>query len=187
MGRGPGASGADRLFGWRNALAQHPDRRAILFERTFRYDEVLPGYGTRHGVLRSADPRAAPRIFLNMFAEQGDMDGMVESVHLTREIYNQPPLAKLIARENMPGASVRTNADIARFIRETATHRAHPGCSCRMGNDEMAVVDPQLRVRGIDGLRIADASVMPSLPRGNPNLSCMMIGEKCADMIKNTN
>lgn len=134
--------------------------------------------------LRSADPRAAPRIFLNMFAESGDMDGMIESVHLTREIYNQPPLAKLIARENLPGDHVRSDADIARFIRETATHRAHPGCSCRMGDDDLAVVDAQLRVRGIDGLRIADASVMPSLPRGNPNLSCMMIGEKCADMIK---
>lgn len=134
--------------------------------------------------LRDSDPRSAPRIFLNMFAESGDMDGMVESVHLTRQIYNKPPLAKLIARENLPGEQIRTDADIARFIRENATHRAHPGCSCRMGNDGEAVVDAQLRVHGIAGLRIADASVMPSLPRGNPNLACMMIGEKCADMIR---
>lgn len=134
--------------------------------------------------LRDKDPRSAPRIFLNMFSAPGDMEGMVESIHLTRDIYNQPPLAKLIARENLPGEACRTDAEIAAFVRQTATHRAHPGCSCRMGHDAGAVVDHELRVHGIGGLRIADASVMPSLPRGNPNLSCIMIGEKAADMIR---
>ncbi|MXO71710.1 GMC family oxidoreductase N-terminal domain-containing protein [Alteraurantiacibacter buctensis] len=134
--------------------------------------------------LRDADPASPPRIFLNMFSAPGDMEGMVQSVRLTREIYRQEPLARLIARENLPGEAVRSDADITAFIRRTATHRAHPGCSCRMGNDAMAVVDARLRVHGIDGLRIADASVMPSLPRGNPNLACMMIGEKAADMIR---
>lgn len=134
--------------------------------------------------LRDANPASAPRIFLNMFSAPGDMEGMVQSVHLTRHIYNQAPLARLIARENLPGADIRSDADIIRFIRQTATHRAHPGCSARMGTDGLAVVDARLRVHGIAGLRIADASVMPALPRGNPNLSCMMIGEKCADMIK---
>jgi len=133
--------------------------------------------------LRDNDPRSAPRIFLNMFSAPGDMEGMVESIHLTREIYNQPPLARLIARENLPGEGLRTDAQLEEFIRQTATHRAHPGCSCRMGTDAGAVTDAQLRVRGIDGLRIADASVMPALPRGNPNLACIMIGEKLADML----
>ena len=133
--------------------------------------------------LRDNNPRTAPRIFLNMFSEPGDMQGMVDSIHLTREIYNQPPLAKLIARENLPGEGLRTDAQLSEFIRRTATHRAHPGCSCRMGNDAEAVTDAQLRVRGIESLRIADASVMPSLPRGNPNLACIMIGEKLADML----
>jgi choline dehydrogenase len=133
--------------------------------------------------LRDNDPRSAPRIFLNMFAEPGDMAGMIESIRLTREIYRQPPLAQLIAREHLPGDNCRTDAALADFIRRTATHRAHPGCSCRMGNDAGAVVDAQLRVRGVDGLRVADASIMPSLPRGNPNLACIMIGEKLADML----
>ncbi|GAA0278382.1 choline dehydrogenase [Alteraurantiacibacter aestuarii] len=134
--------------------------------------------------LRSSDPRDAPRIFLNMFAEPGDMDGMVRSMHITRNVYAQQPLASLIRRENLPGADCRTDAQIADFIRQNATHRAHPAGSCRMGVDEHAVVDNQLRVRGIDGLRIADASIMPSLPRGNPNLACMMIGEKAADLVR---
>ena len=134
--------------------------------------------------LRDADPRSAPRIFLNMFSAPGDMAGMVESIRLTRRIYEAEPLARLIARENLPGAAVQSDDDLARFVRDHATHRAHPGCSCRMGTDGMAVVDAELKVRGIAGLRVADASVMPALPRGNPNLACIMIGEKLADMLK---
>jgi choline dehydrogenase len=79
---------------------------------------------------------------------------------------------------------VKSDAELEAFIRANATHRAHPAGSCRMGTDEAAVVDPQLRVRGIDALRIADASIMPALPRGNPNLACIMIGEKAADLIR---
>jgi choline dehydrogenase len=134
--------------------------------------------------LRSADPRDPPRIFLNMFSAPGDIEGMVRSIHLTRSIYAQSPLRELIARENRPGGEVRSDAELAEFVRAHATHRAHPACSCRMGTDDGAVVDAALRVRGIDGLRIADASVMPALPRGNPNLACMMIGEKAADLIR---
>lgn len=134
--------------------------------------------------LRSADPRDPPRIFLNMFSAAGDMEGMVRSIRLTRDIYAQEPLARLIDRETEPGDALQSDAELEAFIRANATHRAHPACSCRMGTDEMAVVDPQLRVHGIEGLRVADASIMPALPRGNPNLSCLMIGEKVADMIK---
>ncbi|KPL67713.1 hypothetical protein SZ64_06030 [Erythrobacter sp. SG61-1L] len=133
--------------------------------------------------LRSADPRDPPRIFLNMFAEPGDMEGMIQSIRLTRNIYEQAPLAKLIARENLPGSRRQTKAELEEFVRATATHRAHPACSCRMGTDDGAVADGDLRVRGVDGLRIADASVMPALPRGNPNLACIMIGEKAVDLI----
>jgi choline dehydrogenase len=134
--------------------------------------------------LRSADPRDAPRIFLNMFAEPGDLDGMVRSLHIARDIYAQSPLREMIAREILPGHEVRTDAELAEHVRGHATHRAHPACSCRMGNDEDAVVDAALCVRGIAGLRIADASVMPALPRGNPNLPVMMVGEKAADLIR---
>ena len=134
--------------------------------------------------LRSADPRDAPRIFLNLFAEPGDLDGMVRALELSRRIYAQRPLRELIARENLPGAEVRSDAEAAEYIRRHATHRAHPAGSCRMGTDPNAVVDSSLRVHGLDGLRVADASVMPALPRGNPNLPVMMIGEKAADLIR---
>jgi choline dehydrogenase len=133
--------------------------------------------------LRSDDPREPPRIFLNMFAEPGDIDGMIRSLRLSRAIYAQKPLADLIARENLPGADIQSDVELASHARRHATHRAHPAGSCRMGTGEDAVVDAELRVRGIDGLRVADASVMPALPRGNPNLACMMIGEKAADLI----
>jgi choline dehydrogenase len=133
--------------------------------------------------LRSADPRESPRIFLNLFSEPGDIEGMVRSLHLSREIYAQSPLRELIAREILPGPDVRTDSELADHVRRHATHRAHPAGSCRMGADADAVVDAALRVHGIDGLRVADASVMPALPRGNPNLAIMMIGEKAADLI----
>jgi choline dehydrogenase len=133
--------------------------------------------------LRSADPRDGPRIFLNMFAEPGDLAGMVRSLRLSREIYAQNPLSALIARENLPGDAVQSDAELTEYVRRHATHRAHPAGSCRMGAGEDAVVDGELRVRGIEGLRVADASIMPTLPRGNPNLACMMIGEKAADLI----
>jgi len=134
--------------------------------------------------LRSPDPRDAPRIFLNLFAEPGDLAGMVRSLRLSRHIYAQSPLRELIARENLPGEEVESDAALAEHIRRHATHRAHPASSCSMGTGEEAVVDAELRVRGIDGLRIADASVMPALPRGNPNLAIMMIGEKAADLVR---
>jgi choline dehydrogenase len=133
--------------------------------------------------LRSADPRDPPRIFLNLFAEPGDLDGMVRALRFSRGIYGQSPLRELIAREYRPGAEVRSDADMAEYIRRHVTHRAHPAGSCRMGTGDDAVADEELRVRGIDGLRVADASIMPTLPRGNPNLACMMIGEKAADLV----
>jgi choline dehydrogenase len=134
--------------------------------------------------LRSADPRDPPRIFLNMFSAPGDLDGMVRSIRLTREIYAQSPLRELIARETLPGDALQGDPELAEHVRRHATHRAHPAGSCRMGVDDGAVVDAELRVRGIEGLRVADASIMPALPRGNPNLACMMIGEKAADLIR---
>ena len=137
--------------------------------------------------LRSADPRDPPRIFLNMFSEPGDMAGMIHSIRFTRSIYAQRPLREMIARENMPGDEFQSDAELEEYVRNHATHRAHPASSCRMGNDAGAVVDAELRVRGIDGLRVADASVMPALPRGNPNLACIMIGEKAADLIRGMN
>jgi choline dehydrogenase len=134
--------------------------------------------------LRSADPTATPRIFFNMFGEQADLDTMVRAVKLSREIYRQQPQAALIDRELTPGPDCTSDADIAAWIRQTAGHRQHPVGTCRMGTGGDAVVDAQLRVRGIDRLRVADASIMPEEPGGNTNVPTIMIGEKASDMIR---
>ena len=106
---------------------------------------------------------------------------MVRALELSRDIYAAPPLARLIAGEVRPGLR---ESDLAGYVRRNAGIRSHPVGTCRMGVDDGAAVDPQLRVRGIDGLRVADASIMPALPGGNTNLPCIMIGEKAADLIR---
>lgn len=136
--------------------------------------------------LRSADPAAKPRIQYNMFAEREDMETMIRALKKAREIYAQSPLAGLITDEIAPGGDVQSNADLEANIRANATHRSHPCGTCKMGIDDMAVVDPHLRVHGLEGLRVADASIMPEVVVGNTNTPCMMIGEKASDMIRNT-
>jgi len=100
-----------------------------------------------------------------------------------RTIFAQPAFDSLGAKEFAPGAAVQTDAQIDDYIRATAISDIHTTGTCRMGHDPMAVVDPQLRVRGIEGLRVVDASVMPRVPAGNTNAPTMMIAEKAADMI----
>ena len=134
--------------------------------------------------LRSPDPLSLPRIRFNMFAEPADMDAMVAAVKLSREIFAQAPMRALIAGELLPGPDSQTDTELAQAIRAQAEHRHHAVGTCRMGTDATAVVDAQLRVIGIEGLRIADASVMPEDPSGNTNVPTMMIGEKAADLIR---
>ena len=130
--------------------------------------------------MRSADPAEAPRILFNLLAEPEAAEAMVRAIELTRRIYAQAPLGELIRRETLPGA----DTDLREHLRRHAGHRSHPVGTCRMGVGRDAVVDAELRVHGIEGLRIADASVMPALPSGNTNLPTMMIGEKAADLIR---
>lgn len=134
--------------------------------------------------LRSADPFAAPRIRFNMFEVEDDLATMVRGIEASRRMFAQSPLAEMIKGELSPGPDARAPAEIAAAIRANAGHRAHPVGTCRMGVDEGAVVDAQLRVHGIEGLRVADASIMPELPSGNTNLPTIMIGEKAAAMIR---
>lgn len=134
--------------------------------------------------LRSADPTAAPRIFFNMFAEKEDLDGMIRMIRVSRDIYSRPPLRDLIDCELFPGPEVTSDAALGDAIRASATHRSHPVGTCAMGTGPDAVVDARLRVYGIDGLRVVDASVMPDEPTGNTNVPTMMIGEKAADLIR---
>jgi len=134
--------------------------------------------------LRSADPAAPPRIQFNLLTARADIDTMVEGVRVARRIYREPPIGDLIAREAFPGAAVTDDAAIEAAIRAHASHRAHPTGTCAMGNDGDAVVDAALRVAGIEGLRVVDASVMPDIIGGNTNIPTIMIAEKAADLIR---
>ncbi|MBN8830677.1 MAG: GMC family oxidoreductase N-terminal domain-containing protein, partial [Sphingomonadales bacterium] len=134
--------------------------------------------------LRSANPLDLPRIRFNMFAEPADMASMIRALRLSREIFSQSPMRELIAEELLPGKDLEGDAELEQAIRAQAEHRHHACGTCRMGTDALAVVDAQLRVIGVENLRVADASIMPEDPSGNTNVPTMMIGEKAADLIK---
>lgn len=134
--------------------------------------------------LRSADPDDTPRINLNMFSEQADIDTATRAIRIARDIYGRKEMAEVIGEELLPGTAAQSDEQLAAHIRATAATTQHPCGTCRMGADPAAVVDPQLRVRGVDGLRIVDASVMPTLTVGHINAPVIMIAEKAADMIK---
>jgi choline dehydrogenase len=134
--------------------------------------------------LRSSDALEWPRIRFNMFAEPADLDAMVAAVKISRDIFSQCPMPELIAEELLPGKQCQSDGELAQAIRQQAEHRHHAVGTCRMGTDEDAVVDSKLRVIGIEKLRVADASVMPTDPSGNTNVPTMMIGEKAADLLR---
>ena len=140
--------------------------------------------------LRSSDPAAPPLIDFRYFTDPDGYDDRVitEGVKLARIIAEQPALKPWIERELAPGPNVQTDEEISEYARHTANTVYHPAGTCRMGDagDSGAVVDPQLRVRGVGRLRVADASIFPTMIGVNPCMTCMMIGEKCADLISGT-
>jgi len=134
--------------------------------------------------LRSADPTAKPRILTNSLTEPEDVASMVAGMELAREIAAQEPMRSTVVRELKPGPSVSTRDDLEAALRERVELIYHPVGTCRMGTDEDAVVDPALRVRGLEGLRVVDASVMPVITGGNTNAPTIMIAERAADLIR---
>ncbi len=132
--------------------------------------------------LASADPLAAPLIDPAFLAEDADLRALERATRITSDILERTPLDHYRGR-NRTGEAWKTESEITQSIRDHADTEYHPVGTCRMGVDEMAVVDPQLRVRGIDKLRVADASIMPSLIGGNTNAPSIMIGERAADFI----
>ena len=134
--------------------------------------------------LRSSDPNDAPKIFFNYLSREEDREVVRAALRLTREVHMQPAFDPYRGRELLPGEEVTSDDEIDAFIGETATTNFHVSGTCRMGVDEMAVVDPEGRVHGVSGLRVADASIMPRIPSGNTNAPSIMIGEKVADHIK---
>ncbi|RYF34471.1 MAG: choline dehydrogenase [Comamonadaceae bacterium] len=137
-----------------------------------------------HVTLRSADPLAPPRIVSNYLTEPHDVRVLVEGLKMLRDIYAQPAFRDLVTgAEYLPGDSVLSDVQLARFAREKGGTVFHPVGTCRMGSDERAVVDPQLRVRGVAGLRVIDASVMPTMTSANTNAAAVLIGEKGASLV----
>jgi choline dehydrogenase len=134
--------------------------------------------------LRSADPTWAPAIDAGYLTDPRDLDALVTGMERARDIAAVGPLARVLAEEWSPGGTVRGREALRAKARETLESLYHPVGSCRMGTDDAAVVDSQLRVRGVDGLRVVDASVMPTLVRGNTNAPTIMIAERASDLIK---
>ena len=134
--------------------------------------------------IRSADPKAQPAIRFNFLADPIDQQAMVSAVKMARNIMAQPPMAQYRDEEHLPGAKVASDAEIIDWMRRTSETAYHPMGTCRMGQGPNAVVDERLRVHGLEGLRIADASIMPTMPSGNTNAACIMIGEKAAELLR---
>ncbi len=134
--------------------------------------------------LRSSDPADPPVIDPNFLAEPDDLRTSVEGVRISCEIFSQPSLKRYIRKLHFPDPTVKSRQDYEEYARRYGRTSYHPTCSCRMGTGPMSVVDPQLRVHGVDGLRICDSSVMPSVVGSNTNATTVMIGERASDLIR---
>jgi choline dehydrogenase len=134
--------------------------------------------------LASGDPLDRPVIDFNYLSAPGDMRCAIAGVRWNLRILYAKSFDEIRGEELAPGVKVRSDADIESFVRRTASTTWHPAGTCKMGNDETAVVDSCLRVHGIDGLRVVDASVMPRIVSGNTNAPTIMIAEKAADLIR---
>lgn len=135
-------------------------------------------------LLADADPAKAPRILFNFLETEKDQREMVDGVLIARHIAASPVFREFAGEELLPGPAAKTRAEILDFVRATAETEFHPSCTCRMGTDEQAVVDTDLKVHGVDGLRVVDASVMPNVISSNLNATVIMIAEKVADRIR---
>jgi choline dehydrogenase len=133
--------------------------------------------------IRSSNPTDAPAILGNYLATEEDRRVAIEGVKLTRMVFETAAMKRVVLNETLPGLDIKSDEDILSYIQDTAGSSFHPTSTCTMGNTPMSVVDPQLRVHGLTGLRIADASIMPTLVSGNTNAASIMIGEKASDLI----
>ncbi|MFV2035066.1 MAG: GMC oxidoreductase, partial [Halocynthiibacter sp.] len=181
------------------AGVKYPDIQYHFLPMAVRYDgkAAVEGHGFQAHVgpmrsasrgaitLASADPKAAPKILFNYMSQKKDWQDFRTAIRLTREIFAQDAFKPYIKHEIQPGSDLQTDDELDDFIREHVESAFHPSGSCRMDStdDAMAVVDPETRVIGVDGLRLADSSVFPQITNGNLNAPSIMVGEKAADHI----
>lgn len=147
----------------------------------------LRPHSSGHLEIKSTDPLQHPAIYPNYLSDERDLAVAVESIKVARRIAEAPALAGEILDEYVPGREFQTDEELLLAARKYSQTIYHPTSTCKMGNDEMAVVDDRLRVHGIKGLRVADASIMPEITSGNTNAPSIMIGEKASDMILEDN
>jgi choline dehydrogenase-like flavoprotein len=133
--------------------------------------------------LRSADPGDHPRVLNNALTSDGEVDAMLRAVDLIRDIASRPPLSDMLGEELNPSAGIRGREELTAWLRATCEHEYHPSCTCRIGSPEEGVVDPELRVHGVDGLRVADASVQPRIVSANTQAVTLAIAERCSDLV----
>jgi choline dehydrogenase len=134
--------------------------------------------------LKSANPADPPAVYPNYLATDTDQRTIVAGLKLCRQLLANPHLQHFIASEFLPGPAVQSDEELLLYARQRGGTVYHPTSTCKMGQDPMAVVDAELRVQGLEGLRIADASIMPTVVSGNTNAAAIMIGEKLADMLR---
>src|SRR6056297_2084356 len=181
------------------AGVEYPDIQYHFLPMAVRYDGKAPAEG--HGfqahvgpmrspsrgavTLKSADPAEAPRILFNYMSEAQDWEDFRRCIRLTREIFGQEAFAPFVKHEILPGAEAQSDAALDEVIREHVESAYHPCGTCKMGdaNDPDAVVDPECRVIGVEGLRVADSSIFPQVTNGNLNGPSIMTGEKASDHI----
>ncbi|MGF6551650.1 GMC family oxidoreductase [Paraburkholderia youngii] len=168
-------SGADRYAGKGFGLDSFPGFNVGFFQ--------LRPESRGHLHVRSRNPLDAPVIEPRYLSNEADKRVMLEALRMSREIARQPGLAEFVARETRPGIDVQDDDALLQYIRKSGQTSWHPIGTCKMGTDAMAVVDPELRVRGVIGLRVVDSSVMPTMCSPNTNAASIMIGEKAADLV----
>lgn len=197
--RGIGASNHFEAGGFirSNVRVAYPNLQFHFLPIAIRYDGTAPksGHGFQLHVgpmnsdvrgsvkIKSADPKVYPKIQFNYISTEQERREWIEAIQCSRKIIHQPAFDELRGKELSPGDDVQSDAEILDFVAREGESAYHPSCTCRMGEDGMAVVDPELKVRGVQHLRVVDASVMPYITNGNIYAPVMMIAEKAADII----
>lgn len=188
--RDPEASGPDLMFHfYQIPFTDNPERLGYVRpEHGVSMTPNIPKPRSRGRLyLTSADPEEKPALDFRYFTDEDDHDGrtLVDGIRIAREIAKTEPLAGWLKREVCPGPDAVGDEELGEYARKVAHTVYHPAGTCRMGakNDELAVVDPELRIRGLEAIRIADASVFPTMPAVNPMIGVLMVGEKCAELL----